>query len=58
MWMDPTMTAPYGHGANGRGGIALWGGGVMTTMKVKNDDDDEANAMMTITMTPETTMTV
>ncbi len=30
----------------------------MTTMKVKNNNDDEANAMATITMTPETTMTV
>ncbi len=28
----------------------------MTMMKVKNDDDDEANAMVTITTAPETTM--
>ncbi len=57
-WTDPTTTTPSGHGADGRGGIASWGGGAMTTIKVKNNDDDEANAMMTITMTPETTMTV
>ncbi len=46
-----------GHGANGRGGITSWGGGAMTTMKVKNNDDVEANATMTITTTLETTMT-
>jgi hypothetical protein len=33
-------------------------GGVMTMMKVKNNNDDEANATMTITTTPETAMTV
>jgi hypothetical protein len=58
LWTDPTTTAPSGHGANGRGEIALWGGGAMTTMKVKNDDDDEVNATTTITMTPETMMTI
>ncbi len=30
----------------------------MTTMKVKNNDDDEANATATITTTPETMMTI
>ena len=57
-WTDLTTTAPFGHRANERGGIALWGGGTMPTMKVKNEDDDEANAMTTIPTTPETTMTI
>ncbi len=52
------MTAPSGHGADGRGGIPSWGGGAMTTMKVKNDNDDEANTTTAITMTLETTVTV
>jgi hypothetical protein len=55
---DPTTTAPSGHGADGKRGIALWGGGAMTTMKVKNNNDDEANITTTITTTPETTVTV
>ncbi len=45
-------------GPMGGGGIALWGGGTMMMMKVKNDNDDEVNATMTITMTPETKMTI
>jgi hypothetical protein len=30
----------------------------MTKMEVKNNDDDEVNATMTIATTPETTMTI
>ncbi len=58
LWTDLTTTAPSSHWADGRGGIALWGGGAMTTMKVKKDDNDEANAARTITTTLETTMTI
>ncbi len=58
LWMDPTRTPPSGHRGNGRGRIASLGGGAMTKMKLKNDDDDEANPMTTITTTPETRMIV
>jgi hypothetical protein len=58
LWMDPTTTTSSGHGAYGRGGIASGGRGAMTTKKVKNVDDDEANAMTTITLTLETMMTI